>query len=57
MVEELGLSLDELIDIEEELGLGNGGLGCLVVCFMDFLVMLEILAIGYGICYEFGIFD
>ena len=56
-VEESGLSLDELIDIEEEPGLGNGGLGRLAACFMDSLATLEIPAIGYGIRYEFGIFD
>jgi starch phosphorylase len=56
-VEESGLNLEELIDIEEEPGLGNGGLGRLAACFMDSLATLEIPAIGYGIRYEFGIFD
>jgi len=54
---ELGLSLDELIGQEEEPGLGNGGLGRLAACFLDSLATLEIPAIGYGIRYEFGIFD
>ncbi|MBI4880203.1 MAG: glycogen/starch/alpha-glucan phosphorylase [Planctomycetes bacterium] len=53
----LGLDLDELIEQEEEPGLGNGGLGRLAACFMDSLATLEIPAIGYGIRYEFGIFD
>jgi len=53
----LGLDLDELIDQEEEPGLGNGGLGRLAACYMDSLATLGIPAIGYGIRYEFGIFD
>ena len=54
---ELGISLDELIEQEEEPGLGNGGLGRLASCYMDSLASVEIPAIGYGIRYEFGIFD
>ena len=54
---ELGLDLDELIEQEVEPGLGNGGLGRLAACFMDSLATLQIPAIGYGIRYEFGIFD
>jgi starch phosphorylase len=53
----MGLSLDQLIEHEEEPGLGNGGLGRLAACFMDSLATLEIPAIGHGIRYEFGIFD
>jgi glycogen phosphorylase len=56
-VTELGLDLDELCNQEEEPGLGNGGLGRLAACFLDSLATLEIPAIGYGIRYEFGIFD
>jgi starch phosphorylase len=54
---QLGLDLQSLIDQEEEPGLGNGGLGRLAACFMDSLATLEIKAIGYGVRYEFGIFD
>lgn len=53
----LGLDLDELLAIEEEPGLGNGGLGRLAACYLDSLASLEIPAVGYGIRYEFGIFD
>ena len=56
-VGELGLSLDELLDQEEEPGLGNGGLGRLAACYMDSLATLQMPAFGYGIRYEFGIFD
>jgi starch phosphorylase len=54
---ELGLNLDELVEQEEEPGLGNGGLGRLASCYLDSLASLEVPAIGYGIRYEFGIFD
>ena len=54
---ELGVSLDNLIEQEEEPGLGNGGLGRLASCFLDSLASLEVPAVGYGIRYEFGIFD
>ncbi|MDJ0870759.1 MAG: glycogen/starch/alpha-glucan phosphorylase, partial [Gammaproteobacteria bacterium] len=56
-VEGLGLDLDELIEQEEEPGLGNGGLGRLAACYLDSLSTLQIPAIGYGILYEYGIFD
>lgn len=56
-VTESGLNLETLLAQEEEPGLGNGGLGRLAACYMDSLATLEIPAIGYGIRYEFGIFD
>ncbi|RDV16879.1 glycogen/starch/alpha-glucan phosphorylase [Pontibacter diazotrophicus] len=56
-MEELGIELDDLIAIEEEPGLGNGGLGRLASCYLDSLATLGIPAIAYGIRYEFGIFD
>jgi glycogen phosphorylase len=52
-----GLNLDQVTDQEEEPGLGNGGLGRLASCFMDSLASLEVPAVGYGIRYEFGIFE
>lgn len=54
---ELGLDFDAVLDEEEEPGLGNGGLGRLAACYMDSLATLAIPTIGYGIRYEFGIFD
>jgi starch phosphorylase len=56
-VAELGLDLEELLAQEEEPGLGNGGLGRLAACYLDSLATLERPAVGYGIRYEFGIFD
>jgi starch phosphorylase len=56
-MEELGLDFDELLAQEEEPGLGNGGLGRLAACYLDSLATLEIPALGYGIRYEFGIFE
>ncbi len=52
-----GYDLDEILAQEEEPGLGNGGLGRLAACYMDSLASVEVPAIGYGIRYEFGIFD
>jgi starch phosphorylase len=54
---DLGLSYEELLAQEEEPGLGNGGLGRLAACYLDSLATLEIPALGYGIRYEFGIFN
>ncbi|MGV8091486.1 MAG: glycogen/starch/alpha-glucan phosphorylase [Mangrovibacterium sp.] len=56
-VAELGFDLDQVIAQEQEPGLGNGGLGRLAACYLDSLASLQVPAIGYGIRYEFGIFD
>ncbi len=54
---QLNISLDELLEHEEEPGLGNGGLGRLAACFMESCATLELPAVGHGLRYEFGIFD
>uniref|UniRef100_A0A3Q2DNK6 Alpha-1,4 glucan phosphorylase n=1 Tax=Cyprinodon variegatus TaxID=28743 RepID=A0A3Q2DNK6_CYPVA len=54
---QLGLDMEELQDIEEDAGLGNGGLGRLAACFLDSMASLGLAAYGYGIRYEFGIFN
>jgi len=53
----LSLNLDEIAALEPEPGLGNGGLGRLAACYLDSLATRQIPAIGYGIRYEFGIFE
>ncbi len=50
-------SLSDILEVEEEPGLGNGGLGRLAACYMESLASLQVPAVGYGIRYEFGIFN
>lgn len=56
-MQELGLNFADILTEEEEPGLGNGGLGRLAACYLDSLATLRIPALGFGIRYEFGIFD
>ena len=51
-----GYSLDEILELAEEPGLGNGGLGRLAACYMESLATLQVPATGYGIRYKYGIF-
>lgn len=52
-----GYSLEEIRDFEKDMGLGNGGLGRLAACYLDSMATLELPAFGYGIRYEYGIFE
>jgi starch phosphorylase len=52
----LGLDMEELMDVEHDAGLGNGGLGRLAACFLDSCATLQLPVTGYGIRYEYGMF-
>lgn len=56
MLKEMGYALEDIAELEPDMGLGNGGLGRLAACFMDSLATQAYPAFGYGIRYEFGIF-
>ncbi len=49
-------TLEDILDVAEEPGLGNGGLGRLAACYMESLATLKVPATGYGIRYKYGIF-
>jgi starch phosphorylase len=53
----LGLDIDQICDLQPDAGLGNGGLGRLAACYLDSATTLALPFYGYGIRYEFGIFD
>ena len=56
-IKDLGMEIEDIVDQEFDAGLGNGGLGRLAACFLDSMATLELPTIGYGIRYEFGIFN
>jgi len=56
-IREFGYEMEDLREMEWDAGLGNGGLGRLAACFLDSLATLKIPSYGYGIRYEYGIFN
>ena len=57
VLKELNVNIDMIEDEEPDAGLGNGGLGRLAACFLDSLATLEYPGHGYGIRYEYGMFE
>lgn len=56
VLSDLGFDIEKLYAREPDPGLGNGGLGRLAACFMDALTTQDYPAMGFSICYEYGLF-
>jgi glycogen phosphorylase len=57
LLEEIGVRLERLVEKEQDAGLGNGGLGRLAACFLDSMATLDLAGFGYGIRYDYGLFE
>jgi starch phosphorylase len=56
-LKELGINISELEELENDAGLGNGGLGRLAACFLDSMASIGIPGHGCGIRYSHGLFE
>ena len=57
VLKDMSIDFDAVEDEEPDAGLGNGGLGRLAACFLDSLATLQYPGNGYGIRYEYGMFE